>query len=173
VVVWIRHQGSGCYVLDDGTQRLSTSSWLQTGRGVASLLALKVLPDDKNDKSQYLSQYKGDFVYISSFKVNQQEIFESVLRVTGTKREDWTITNQPVKERFAIGQQMLQGGNPSGFGLMLYYRMLFTDASALHPRDDNAVLGLPKEDLDERTAFAVKMVEDEYFEKHVIPRITG
>ncbi|OKL63870.1 hypothetical protein UA08_00184 [Talaromyces atroroseus] len=158
---------------DDGTQRLNTSTWLQTARGVANLLALKVLPDDENDKSPHLSQFKNDFVYISSFKLNQQEIFESVLRVTGTTRDDWTITNQPVKERFAVGQQMLQSGNRSGFGLMLYSRMFYPDGPCLHPRDDNVVLGLPQEDLDERTAVAVKMVEEEYFEKHVVPRVSG
>lgn len=158
---------------DEGNQAIDTSTWEQVGRGVANLLGLKVLPEDENDKGPYLSQFKNNFAFIRSFRVSQQDIFDSLLRVTGTTREDWKISKQPVKDRFTTGQGMLQSGDRRGFGLMLYARMFFPDAPGQHLRNDNSLLGLSEEDLDERTAVAVKMVEEEYFEKHVIPRTSG
>lgn len=156
---------------DDGTQQINTSTWPQVGRGVANLLALKVLPDDENDKSPHLSQFKNDFVFISSFKISQQDMLDSIIRVTGTTREDWKITNEPVKERFEAARAKLQTGDRTAFGIVLYSRTFFPDGAGLHPRNDGAVLSLPQEDLDERSAVAVKMVEEQYFEKNVIPRV--
>lgn len=158
---------------DDGTKQIDTSTWPQVGRGVANLLALKVLPEDENDKSPTLSQFRNDFVCISSFKLSQQQMLESLLRVTGTNREDWKITSESVKERYARGQEMLKAGNNMGFGLMLYARSFYPDDAGQHPRVDNGVLGLPEEDLDESTAIAVKMAEEDYFLKEVVPRTTG
>lgn len=159
---------------DDGAKQINTTTWPQVGRGVANLLALKVLPEDENDKSTTLSQYKNDFVCISSFKVSQQQMFESLLRVTGTSREDWTITSESAKARYAKGQEMLKTGNHMGFGLLLYARVFYPDEAGEHPRIDNAALGLPEEeDLDKWTAVAVKMVEEDYFLKEVVPRTTG
>lgn len=158
---------------DDGTQQLNTSTFQQVGRGVASLLALKVLPEDENDKDVTLSQFKNNFVYISSFKLSQQDMFEAVLKVTGTTKEDWKVTHEPSKDRFEAAQAKLRSGDRSGFGLMLYSRTFFSDGPGLQPRSHNAVLGLPEENLLESTAVAVKMVEEQYFEKVVIPRVTG
>lgn len=158
---------------DDGTKQINTTTWPQVGRGVANLLGLKVLPDDENDKSPNLSQFKNDFVCISSFKASQQQMFDSLLKVTGTSREDWKITTESAKERYAKGKGMLEAGDRTGFGLLLYSRVFFPDDAGLHPRIDNAALGLPEEDLNEWTAVAVKMAEDDYFLKHVVPRTTG
>jgi hypothetical protein len=158
---------------DDGTQKLETSTFPQVGRAVANLLSLKVLPENESDKGPYLSQYKNEMVYFSSFKVNQQEIFESLLRVTGTKKEDWKITNESVKERFERARSALQAGDRRAFGLMLYSRFFFPDAAGIHPRNNNADLGLSEENLDEWTAVAVKMAEEDYFLKVVVPRTTG
>ncbi|CRG90879.1 hypothetical protein PISL3812_07925 [Talaromyces islandicus] len=158
---------------DDGTQQLETSTWPQVGRATANLLSLKVLPDNESDKGPYLSQYKNEPVYFSSFKVNQQEMFESLLRVTGTKKDDWKITNEPAKERFERGKSMLQSGDRRGFGLLLYSRFFFPDAPGINPRSNNTDLGLSEENLDEWTAVAVKMAEENYFENVVVPRTTG
>ncbi|EEA22797.1 hypothetical protein TMatcc_001653 [Talaromyces marneffei ATCC 18224] len=158
---------------DDGAKQIDTTTWPQVGLGVANLLALKVLPEDENDKSTTLSQFRNDFVCLSSFKVSQQQIFGSLLKVTGTSRDDWKITSEPVKERYAMGQAMLQTGDPRGFGVLLYSRAFYPDEAGQHPRNDNADLGLPEEDLDEWTTVAVKMVEEDYFLKEVLPRTTG
>ncbi|KAH8703140.1 hypothetical protein BGW36DRAFT_333769 [Talaromyces proteolyticus] len=155
---------------DDGTQRMDTSTWNKTALGVASLLSLKVIPEDANDKATHLAQFKNKMVGISSFQVNQQEMFESLLRVTGTTRDEWKISSEPVKERFARGKQMLQTGDRNGFGILLYARMFYPDAPAIQLTNNNADLGLEQEDLDERTAEAVKMAKENYFEKVVIPR---
>uniref|UniRef100_A0A093V819 Isoflavone reductase like IRL n=1 Tax=Talaromyces marneffei PM1 TaxID=1077442 RepID=A0A093V819_TALMA len=157
---------------------IATGFWYEyslsaVGLGVANLLALKVLPEDENDKSTTLSQFRNDFVCLSSFKVSQQQIFGSLLKVTGTSRDDWKITSEPVKERYAMGQAMLQTGDPRGFGVLLYSRAFYPDEAGQHPRNDNADLGLPEEDLDEWTTVAVKMVEEDYFLKEVLPRTTG
>lgn len=157
----------------DGVKQINTTTWPQVGRGVANLLALKVLPEDENDKSPTLSQFKNDFVCISSFKVSQQQMFDSLLKVTGTSREDWKITTEPAKERYARGMAMLQAGDQTGFGLLLYSRVFYPDEAGQHPRIDNAALGLPEEDFDEWTAVAVKMVEEDYFLKEVVPRTLG
>jgi hypothetical protein len=54
----------------DGTTRVNTSTWEQTGLGVANLLALKIPPEDEDDKSPCLSQFKNKFIHISSFLIN-------------------------------------------------------------------------------------------------------
>ncbi|QKX59503.1 uncharacterized protein TRUGW13939_06637 [Talaromyces rugulosus] len=158
---------------DDGTQQINTSTWPQVGRAVANLLSLKVLPENESDKRPYLSQYKNELVYFSSFKVNQQEMFESLLRVTGTKKDDWKISNESVKARFETGKSMLQSGDRRGFGLMLYSRFFFPDAPGINPSSSNADLGLPEENLDEWTGVAVQMAKENYFENVVVPRTTG
>lgn len=158
---------------DDGTKQIDTATFPQVGRGVAKLLALKVLPEDENDKSTTLSQFRNGFVCISSFRVSQQRIFESLLKVTGTTREDWSVTSEPVKERYAKGQEMFRSGSPVGLGVLLYSRVFYPDGAGQHPRNDNAALGLSPQDLDEWTAVAVKMVEEDYFLKEVVPRTSG
>ena len=152
---------------DDGTTRLNTSTWPQTGRSVANLLALKVLPEDENDKSPCLAQFKNKFVYVSSFTISQKEMFESVLRVTGEKASDWKVTHVSVKDRYAEGVKEFQSGNLAGFAQALYSRNFFPDGAgdfgALRGLD-NEKLGLPKEELDEYTKIGVGLAESGYFD---------
>jgi len=153
---------------DDGTTRLDTSTWPQCGRAVANLLALKMLPEDENDKSPTLSQYRNKFVKVSSFNVNQKEMFESVLRVTGTKESDWKISHEPTKERYESGMAAMQKGDRSGFARLLYTRTFFPDQPGNFQATtgiDNEKLGLPKEDFDEFTKLAVQMSKDGYFDQ--------
>lgn len=152
---------------DDGTTRLNTSTWPQTGRSVANLLGLKVLPDDENDKSPCLAHFRNTFVYVSSFAVNQKEMLDSILRVTGAGPDDWKVTHVPVKERFQQGVEELQKGKRTGFGKMLYGRMFYPDKAGLFEATrglDNEKLGLPKEDLDEFTKVAIDLVESGRFD---------
>jgi hypothetical protein len=153
---------------DEGTARLNTTTWPQVGRAVANLLSLKVLPEDENDQSVVLSQWRNKFVRVSSFNVNQKEMFESLKRVTGTNDSDWTISYESSKERHVSGKAEMQKGNRLGFMKMLYSRLFYADEPnnfQASGGDDNEKLGLPTEELDEATNVAVQMEKDGYFEQ--------
>ncbi|KAL8952681.1 MAG: hypothetical protein Q9222_001418 [Ikaeria aurantiellina] len=145
---------------DEGTQPLSTSTWAQNGRGVASLLNLKILREDESDKSPCLTDWKNKFAYIASFVVTQQEMFESVLRATGTKKEEWKISYESSKERYAKGMERFKAGDYVGMAIVMYTRAFYPSGDANYSVTrglDNDKLGLPKEDLDERTKAAVQL----------------
>lgn len=151
---------------DDGNTRLNTSTWPQTGRIVANLLGLKVLPDDKADQSPSLADFRNKFVYASSFTINQKEMFDSILRVTGTSSNDWKVTHVPVREYYQKGAEQLQSGEFAGFSKMLYSRSFYPDSFGNFEAAkglDNDKLGLPKEDLDEFTKVAINLAESGYF----------
>jgi hypothetical protein len=147
---------------DDGTTRINTSTWPQTGRAVAKLLSLKVFKDNVNDKSACLNDFRNKFVYVSSFNVSQKDMLHSVMRVTGTSLKDWKVDYEPVKERYKSGVEEFQKGNMLGFAKLLYSRLFFPDMSGNYEATKglhNDILGLPKEDLDEYTKIAVGMAE--------------
>ena len=140
---------------DDGKTMMSTSTWPQVGRGVAALLSL---PEKTDEGSLSLSQYKEKAVFISSFHVNQKDMFESVLRVTGDKESDWKISYENAEKRFQRAQKMLHDGNILGMVIMLYTRVMYNDGNgSFNDRLDNSVLGLPQEDFDQATKVAVDM----------------
>ena len=153
-------------LLDNGKTRINTSTMPSVGRGVAALLSLKVLPDNEGDKSPTLISFKNKALYISSFTINQEEMFESVLRVTGEKRSDWTISHTTAKEYFESGQELMKQGNMAGFGRLLYARAFFPESNAnyeavrgLH----NNLLGLPQDDLDTFTKEAAEIWSQETY----------
>lgn len=74
---------------DDGTARINTSTWDQTGRAVANFLSLKEKPENGEDERLTISGFKNRNVFFSSFLVSQKDMFQSILRATGTKEEDW------------------------------------------------------------------------------------
>ncbi|KAF2102533.1 NAD(P)-binding protein [Rhizodiscina lignyota] len=153
---------------DDGEQRINSTTFPQIGRAVASLLSLKILPDNENDQSPSLDQYRNNYFRVSSFTVNQKEMFEALKRATGTKDSDWTFSSKPAKEIYAEGLKRVQSGDRAGFGQLLYSRMFFPDHPGLMEASyklDNDVLGLPKEDLDEFGKKAVEIATGDYFEK--------
>ncbi|KAJ7713884.1 hypothetical protein B0H14DRAFT_3119022 [Mycena olivaceomarginata] len=106
--------------IDDGTTKINTTIWPQTALTVARLLRLKVLPDDASDKGATLSQFRK--------QAGPEDMLESVLRVTGTKENDWKIEHDTH-----------EGGDQRGFGKLLYTRAFYPDG----------------EDLDEFTRIAV------------------
>ena len=143
---------------NNGETKINTTTFPQLGRGIANLLSLKILPDDENDKGPYLSQYNNGSVYIDSFFVSQRDMFASVLRVTGDKEEDWTVSTEDVRERYKRGFEMMQKGQMVGFGILLYARVFYGDAT-FTDRLDNAKLGLPEENFDEWTGVAIEMAK--------------
>ena len=146
---------------DDGTVKINTSTWPQTGLGVAKLLGLKLLPEDENDKSATLSSFKNRFVQISSFRASQRDMFASVLRVTGSQESEWEISHEPSKERYDSGVAMLQKGQREGFAQQMYTRFFYPDGSGDFESTtglQNKELGLPAEDIDEYTKKAMDIV---------------
>ncbi|KAH8812451.1 putative oxidoreductase CipA [Xylogone sp. PMI_703] len=149
-------------LFDNGDVKINTSTWPQCGRAIASLLSLKVAPDNENDKSPSLADFKNKPVYISSFTISQKDMFDSVLRVTGDEAKDWKVTSVPVKEYYQEGVEEFKAGDRTGFAKLLYSRAFFPESSGnygairgLH----NDILGLPKDDIDEYTKVALKIVE--------------
>ncbi|KAJ5123126.1 NAD(P)-binding protein [Penicillium atrosanguineum] len=154
---------------DNGNVPFNTSTWPQCGRAIANLLSLKEIPDHEADSSPTLSQFANSSVYISSFRVNQLDMFESVKRVTGTTDKDWTITNESAEQRWREAHAAVQQGNFREFPRQLYSRMFFPTADGdyqsrreLH----NKSLDLPVESLDEYTAIAIKMAENDEIVGH-------
>lgn len=147
---------------DDGNTHINTSTWIQCGRAMAKLLALKVLPDDANDKSPCLAHYRNRFIYISSFNVSQRDMLDSVMRVTGTTPNDWKIEHEPSPSRYKAAMEAFQKGDFIGFAKMMYARVFYQDGSGEFEASkglQNDVLGLPKEDLDGYTKIAVQMAQ--------------
>jgi len=138
---------------DDGKTQMSISTWLQVGRAVAALLSLPVEKEEGNSAS--ISDFRNKQIYIASSTTSQAEIFESVLRVTGDKREDWKIEHVTSRERFEQGAEELKQGNILGFVRMLYARVLYPMPGVANTEKthglSNIALGLQKEDLDEAT----------------------
>ena len=145
---------------DDGNTRINTSTLPQCGRAVANLLCLKILPEDEGDESAYLSRFKNKFVYVSSFRVSQRDMLDSVMRVTDTGLDDWKITHEASVDRYRAGCEELKKGNFIGFPQLMYTRVFYQDGSGDFEASrglQNEVLGLPKDDLDEYTKIASGM----------------
>ncbi|KAL4994174.1 hypothetical protein BDV10DRAFT_197719 [Aspergillus recurvatus] len=148
-------------IYDDGNAKTSTSTLSQVGRTVAKVLSLNEFPDDENDRSLTLSTFLNKGVYVKSFVVSQNDIFESVKRVTGTTDADWTVTHEATKKRYEDGLAQVKGGNMAGFAKMLYARAFYPDdPSELSAKAQNEILGLPDERLDESTKAGIDMVKE-------------
>jgi hypothetical protein len=148
----------------NGDVPINTTTWPQCGRAIAKLLSLKELPQDENDKSPTLSQFRNRSTYVSSFRLSQRDMFESVKRVTKTTDSDWTISQESVEERFKEGQEGMKVHDWKVFVKMLYSRMFFANGDGDYESRiglDNEVLGLPVEDLDEATAEGIRMAEND------------
>ena len=150
-------------LFDDGNVAINTSTWPQCGRAVANLLSLKELPEDETDRSPTLSQFRNGPIYISSFRVSQRDMFDSVKRVTGTTDDDWTITHESAEQRWKDGQTAVLQGNTKEFTKQLYSRMFFATGDGDYQSSrglDNNLLDLPVEVLDDFTAIGVRMGEN-------------
>ena len=84
-------------------------------------------------------------------------MFDSVKRVTKTTDADWKISRESSEQRFKDATAELHKHNFSQFTKMMYSRMFFPTGDGDFKPVHNDVLGLPKEDLDEWTAIAVRM----------------
>jgi hypothetical protein len=148
---------------DDGETKITTSTWPQVGRAVANLLSLKIGPENSDDKSPCIETFKNKFVYIGSFTVNQKDMLNSLMRVTQTSIDDWTVTKEPTKERYAAGLKEMREGSRMGFAKAMYTRVFYPDDCGNTEKTKglaNELLSLPKEDIDEATKAAIKRSEE-------------
>lgn len=148
---------------DDGNTRINTSTWQQCGRAAAALVSLKVLPEDENDRSVTLSQWRNKPLYIASFLVSQREMLDSVHRVMGTTDKDWEITFETSKDRYSRGTKAMFSGDKNGFKIQLYARTHYPNGDGvIQAKLANDALGLPKEDFDEATKRGVELWKSGY-----------
>ncbi|EZF34292.1 hypothetical protein TMEN_7489 [Trichophyton mentagrophytes] len=151
---------------DDGTARINTSTWDQTGRAVANFLSLKEKPENGEDERLTISGFKNKNVFFSSFLVSQKDMFQSILRATGTKEEDWKITHEPSEQRYKSAVESFRQGNRDGFVRAMFTRMFYPEGSgnsagAFEATNNlqNDLLDLPDEDIDELTKAAIENPE--------------
>ncbi|KAK4038616.1 hypothetical protein C8A01DRAFT_37455 [Parachaetomium inaequale] len=143
--------------IDDGKRVLTVSTWDQCGRALAALLSLP-----EAGASPSLADFKGEGkgVRMSSWRVSQRDVLDSLHRVLGTTDADWEITYEECAKRVKDGAAALQQGDRKGFAKMLYGHLFDkSNETSGYVGVANEVLGLPKEDLDEATRRAVEMVE--------------
>jgi hypothetical protein len=96
---------------------------------------------------------------VNSFTVSQKDMWESALRATGTKKDDWAITKEPAQERYSSGIKELQEGNRIGFAKMMYTRVFYPDGCGDFEHNKgtlNNLLDLPKEGNDEAAKAAIE-----------------
>ncbi|KAF9775371.1 hypothetical protein IL306_006528 [Fusarium sp. DS 682] len=138
-------------LFDQGEAKINTSTLAQFGRAAAALASLKELPDDQNDSSPTIVQFRNKPVYLSSFYVSQQDILRSLQRVTNTTDADWDIKYESSADRIESGKAMGRSGNILGF-VQAYYSFIFSPKGQKLKTQDklhNELLGLPEEDLGE------------------------
>jgi hypothetical protein len=100
--------------------------------------------------------------------MSQKDMFEQLLRVSGTKESDWTIKYENAVERYEEAKKRLFAGDRTAFQRLLYTRTFYNngdgDFESRHGLD-NDKLGLPKEtqeSLDTQTKRAFELVESGY-----------
>jgi primosomal protein N'' len=130
-------------LLDGGVVKANFSTLDRVGKSLAALLSL---PEAE------LAKHKNDWVYFSSFLVSQADILESALRATGTKREDWAITDGSAKDVRDWAKAEAAKGNHTAAARSLF-ALMFSDRFGGNYNDklvDYEKLGLElEENLDE------------------------
>lgn len=145
--------------VDDGNLKINTTTFPQVGRAVAALLSLEVISKDNNEAT--VSRWDNDILFISSFRISQRDMFESVKRVIGTTDTDWTINHESHRERYDAAVAGMRKGDVSSFVRAMYTRIFFPDLSQVGDFEGsrgtaNKALDLPEEDIDEATKIAIE-----------------
>lgn len=138
-------------LFDGGLTHINASTWSQCGRALAAFLS---------QPEAVVAEWKNKPLYVSSFRVNQRNMLDSLNSVLGTSDVDWNITHEAAEKRLKDGLQLLQQGvmNPKA----LYARIFLPAGDGDYESSGllvNDRFGLPKENLDEATKEAVEMVK--------------
>ncbi len=142
---------------DDGKTKISVSTLPQVGRAVAALLSLPITTFFPAGEA-CISNFANKPVYINSFTVSQRNMLASAQRVTDTGEGDWTISNEPSHERYATGLKEIEEGKRLGWAKIMYTRLFYPDGCGDFEHNKstiNALLKLPKEDIDKATKEAI------------------
>ncbi|KAM0261576.1 hypothetical protein ACHAPA_009746 [Fusarium lateritium] len=151
-------------MFDTGDAKINTSTWAQYGRAAAALASLKVLPEDENDKSPTLAQFRNKPLYLSSYYASQKDILTSVQRVTNTTDADWDIKYESTVDRMEKGKARAASGDFRGL-VQTYYSFIFSpEGQKLNFQEKlhNEILQLPEEDLDEVVKDCVEKANNGY-----------
>jgi hypothetical protein len=135
--------------LYSGAGPFNSSSEAQVGRGIASLLSLP-LTNESNPRAS-LSHYANNFVYISSFLLTQDRLYESAKRVTGTTDDDWTVTKSSIEQRMKNAHHEMAKGNMMGGADLFYCHYMGEGLGGDYEakaKGDRQALDLEEEDLD-------------------------
>ncbi|KAF5590853.1 hypothetical protein FPANT_5884 [Fusarium pseudoanthophilum] len=151
-------------LFDDGEAKINTSTLAQFGRAAAAIASLKEFPDNEDDRSPTIAQFRNKPVYLSSFYVNQKDILRSIQRVTNTTDADWEIKYESSADRIENGKAMGRSGNIMGL-VQAYYSFIFSpEGQKLKTQNKlhNELLGLPEEDLDQVVKDCVERAENKF-----------
>lgn len=144
-------------LFDQGQVHINVSSRAQCARALAALLSLP-----ESGASPCVRDWKNAVLYVTSFRVSQRDMLDSLNRVMGLTDSDWDITYEPVMERYYRGLEDIKRGDRAGYGRVMYSRTFFPSGDGDFESSrvlDNDKLGLEKEDLDVATDEAVKLVQ--------------
>lgn len=97
-------------LIDDGTQKINTSTLEQCGRAIAALLSL---PEQSSNKPA-VSHWINKSVYSSSLTISQLDILESVMRATGTTNADWKVVQENANARYEDSLKAWEVGDVKG-----------------------------------------------------------
>jgi hypothetical protein len=143
---------------DEGDTKISVSTWPQIGRAIVALLSLPI-KSEASDKGPCLESFKNRVVCINSFTVSQKDMWQSALRTSRTKEDEWTITKQPAQERYSSGLKEIKEGKRIGYAKMMYSRVFYSDGCGDFEYNKgtlNSLLGLPEESIDDATKVAIE-----------------
>jgi hypothetical protein len=126
---------------DNGVGRFDTTNLSTVGYTVAKVLTIP-------------NKFQNEYVYVSEFTVSQNDIFDALLGITGTKREDWKIEHRTAESMKSQGLDKLAKQDFTGVYDLIFAAVhqpgLGSDFSATR-KLDNDVLGVVKGDLFEAT----------------------
>jgi hypothetical protein len=151
-------------LFDGGEAKVNTSTLAQFGRAAAAIASLKEFPDNEDDQSPTIAQFRNKPFYLSSFYVSQKDILISIQRVTNTSDADWEIKYESSADRIENGKAMGRSGNIMGL-VQAYYSFIFSpEGQKLKTQDrlHNELLGLPEEDLDQVVKDCVEGGENKF-----------
>ncbi|KAK1967330.1 NAD(P)-binding protein [Colletotrichum sublineola] len=139
-------------LFDGGATKFVTTTIGNTARGAAGVLSL---PDAE------LEAFRNRPVYLKSFHVTQREVFDSVLRATGTEEKDWKVEVPDAAAVVAENEEKAKQGDVGGMMVAFYVNHMREGWGGDYNAKvgDLSKLGIAEEDLDEVVKKVVQEVE--------------
>lgn len=120
----------------------NTTTVSKVAEAIARCLALDPKTIDK--------EFANGTLYVSSFRVSQPDLFQTVLRVTGTTEADWAIERKTTHDLIADGEKMVKDGDSAGKFKILFGGLFQSGMGGEYTEKvQNGRLGLQEEDLEE------------------------